>query len=87
MGSGSLAAMGIFETEYRENMEEEEAVNLVIKAIEAGIYHDLGSGSNADVTVIKRGKVDYYRNIRSDNKKMFSKPDGYQFHKDRVNVL
>jgi len=87
MGSGSLAAMGVFESEYKENMTEEEAVTLVTKAIEAGIYHDLGSGSNVDVSIIKKGKVDYLRNLKSDNKKMWSKPDGYKFHKDRVNVL
>jgi len=57
------------------------------KAIEAGIYHDLGSGSNVDVAIIKRGKVDYLRNLKADNKKMWSKPGGYTFHKERVNVL
>ena len=87
MGSGSLAAMGIFESEYKENMDREEAVNLVIKAIEAGIYHDLGSGSNVDCAVITRNKVDYLRNIRSDNKKVFQKPGGYTFRKDKVQVI
>ena len=62
-------------------------MNLCITAIEAGVYHDLGSGSNVDCCVIKRGKVDMYRNIKSDNKKIFSKPGGYQFSKDRVVVL
>ena len=38
--------MGVMETEYKENMTEAEAIALVSKAIEAGIYHDLGSGSN-----------------------------------------
>jgi len=87
MGSGSLAAMGVFESEYKEDMTEEDAVKLVTKAIEAGIYHDLGSGSNVDVAIIKRGKVDYLRNLKADNKKMWSKPGGYTFHKERVNVL
>jgi len=87
MGSGCLAAMGIMETQFKENMTEEEAMNLCITAIEAGVYHDLGSGSNVDCCVIKRGKVDMYRNIKSDNKKVFSKPGGYQFSKDRVVVL
>jgi 20S proteasome subunit beta 2 len=36
-------------------MTEEEAKNMVIAAIEAGIYHDLGSGSNVDVCIIKKG--------------------------------
>jgi hypothetical protein len=37
--------------------------------------------------VIKKGKVDMHRNIKSDNRKMFSKPGGYTFNKERVVVL
>lgn len=59
----------------------------MVKAIEAGIYQDLGSGSNVDVAIITRGKVEYKRSIRSDNKKVYSKPDGYTFDKERVKVL
>lgn len=83
MGSGSLAAMAVLETGYREGMTQDEAQALVIKAIEAGIYHDLGSGSNVDVCLIKRGKVEYKRPVKSDNFKMFAKPDGYQYRADR----
>ena len=60
---------------------------LVVAAIEAGIYHDLGSGSNVDVCIIKKGKVEYFRNYKSDNFKMFNKPDGYKFREERVKVL
>lgn len=86
-GSGSLAAMAILENYYKDNMTKEEAIKLVVSAIEAGIYHDLGSGSNVDVCVIMRGKVEYLRNYKHDNHKVFSKPDGYKFRKDRVHVL
>ncbi|CAM9245315.1 unnamed protein product, partial [Ectocarpus fasciculatus] len=55
MGSGSLAAMSVFETRYQEDMEEDAAVLLVRDAIRAGIFNDLGSGSNVDVTVIRKG--------------------------------
>ena len=58
-----------------------------MSAIEAGIYHDLGSGSNVDVCVIKKGKVEYMRNYKHDNFKIFSKPDGYKFRPERVVVL
>lgn len=87
MGSGCLAAMGIFESQYRDGMTEEEAKNMCIAAIEAGVYHDLGSGSNVDVCVIKKDKHTLYRNIKSDNKKIFSKPGGYAFDKDKLTVL
>lgn len=86
-GSGSLAAMAILETGYREDLSQEEAVKLVVAAIEAGIYHDLGSGSNVDVCIIKKGKVEMMRNLKHDNFKMFSKPDGYKFRPERVHVL
>lgn len=86
-GSGSLAAMAIMETNYREDMTKEEAIKLCVAAIEAGIYHDLGSGSNVDVCVITRGKVEMHRNLKHDNFKVFSKPGGYQFRKEKVQVL
>lgn len=78
--------MGVMETEYKDGMNQDEAIALVSKAIEAGIYHDLGSGSNLDVCIIKKGKVEMFRNLKSDNHKMFSKPDGYTFRKDRLKV-
>lgn len=86
-GSGSLAAMAIMETQYKDNMTQEECVALCVAAIEAGIYHDLGSGSNVDVCIIKRGKTEYLRNYKHDNSKIFSKPDGYKFREERVKVL
>lgn len=60
MGSGSLAAMAIFESRYVEDLEEADAITLVRDAIRAGIFNDLGSGSNVDITVI-RGKDDVTR--------------------------
>eukprot|EP00058_Branchiostoma_floridae_P010925 XP_002596413.1 hypothetical protein BRAFLDRAFT_114302 [Branchiostoma floridae] len=61
MGSGSLAAMATFEDRFKPNMELEEAKKLVRDAIAAGIFNDLGSGSNVDLCVITKGKVDYIR--------------------------
>lgn len=84
MGSGCLAAMGIFENQYKDNMTEDEAKKMCMDAIEAGIYHDLGSGSNVDCIVIKKNKTQMFRNVISKNKKEFSKPGGYSFAKDRV---
>lgn len=36
-------------------------MTLVKNAIRAGIFNDLGSGSNVDLCVITRDKVDYLR--------------------------
>lgn len=52
-----------------------------MEAIEAGIYHDLGSGSNVDLCIITKGKVEFLRNYVSKNKKMFSMEKAYTFPK------
>lgn len=57
MGSGSLAAMSVFESKWQRDMTKEEAVALCTEAIESGIFNDLGSGSNVDVCVITDEKV------------------------------
>jgi 20S proteasome subunit beta 2 len=92
MGSGSLAAMGILETEYREEngelvMTEEEAIDLCSRAIEAGIYHDLGSGSNVDYVVINKDGHRLVRSHKSDNKKLYDLPGGYNFPIGTTKVL
>lgn len=43
------------------NLQEEEGKQLVRDAVAAGIFNDLGSGSNVDVCVIRKGSVDYLR--------------------------
>ena len=68
MGSGSLAAMSVFESSWREDMNEQEAEALVKRAIGAGIFNDLGSGSNCDTCVIRMdGTVSYNRNTVKPN--------------------
>lgn len=42
MGSGSLAAMAVFESFWRADMTRADAIELVCQAIEAGIFNDLG---------------------------------------------
>ncbi|XP_008053280.1 proteasome subunit beta type-7 [Carlito syrichta] len=69
MGSGSLAAMAVFEDKFRPDMEEEEAKKLVSEAIAAGIFNDLGSGSNIDLCVISKSKLDFLRPYSVPNKK------------------
>lgn len=68
MGSGSLAAISVFEADFRDDMEEDEAVKLVQRAILAGIFNDLGSGSNVDTCVIRLdGSVSMGRNDITPN--------------------
>lgn len=80
MGSGSLAAMAVFEARYTEDMEEAEAVQIVRDAIRAGIFNDLGSGSNVDVTVIRKDNIQQMRTYENaagdanDYKKKYERP-------------
>ncbi|TKS84726.1 Proteasome subunit beta type-7 [Collichthys lucidus] len=61
MGSGAAAAVSVFEDRFKPNMELEEAKQLVHDAIAAGIFCDLGSGSNVDLCVITEAGVQYLR--------------------------
>ncbi|EEA28154.1 proteasome core particle subunit beta 2 [Talaromyces marneffei ATCC 18224] len=54
MGSGSLAAMSVFESMWKPNLDKEGAIAICSEAILAGIFNDLGSGSNVDVCVIEK---------------------------------
>lgn len=69
MGSGSLAAMSVFESRWKPDVEEEEGKLLVRDAIRAGIFNDLGSGSNVDLCVIRKDSCDYLRNYELSNQK------------------
>jgi len=61
MGSGSLAAMSVFEARWKKDMELEEAKQLVRDAIAGGIFNDLGSGSNVDICIITKDGATYLR--------------------------
>ena len=62
MGSGSLAAMSVFESGYRSDLTLEECKKLAHDAICAGIFNDMGSGSRVNMTVIKSdGSVEHFR--------------------------
>jgi len=87
MGSGSLAAMSILETNYRDDLSEQEAIDLVKDALEAGIFHDLGSGSNVNIYSVKREGVTKYEKYRVYNKKEFTNSDSYKFEKGTTEVL
>jgi len=56
MGSGSLGAMAVLESKFKDDMTQEEAIALVVEAVQAGIYFDLGSGSRVDIAVVTKDK-------------------------------
>ncbi|KAM9967442.1 hypothetical protein ACTFIW_001526 [Dictyostelium discoideum] len=86
MGSGSLAAMAVFEAKYKNDMTKEEAIALVAEAISSGIFNDLGSGSNVDVTVIEPSGVTVLRNYQTPNERKF-RNNPYIFKQGTTPVL
>ena len=85
MGSGSLAAISILESEFREDMDEHEARELVTKAILAGVFNDLGSGSNVDLCVISDRGTSIERNIRVYNKRSSQSSCSLEGEKPKLN--
>ncbi|XP_063979412.1 proteasome subunit beta type-7 [Diachasmimorpha longicaudata] len=57
MGSGSLAAMAVFESRWKPDMNEEDGKALVADAIRAGVFNDLGSGNSVDICVIRNTEI------------------------------
>lgn len=86
MGSGSLAAISVFESKWKKDMERQEAIDLVAEAIESGIFNDLGSGSNVDVTVIEKNNVEILRNYRRPNQRQ-PKEKSYKFERGTTSIL
>lgn len=87
MGSGTLAAMSVLETRWVPDMEEEDAKQLVRDAIRAGIFNDMGSGSNVDLVVIKaKDDVQYLRGFDQANVKG-ERRQKYTFTKGTTAVL
>lgn len=87
MGSGSLAAMSMFESKYKEGLTRDEGIKLVCEAICAGIFNDLGSGSNVDVCVITKGNKEYLRNHLLPNPRTYVSSKGFSFEKGHSEVL
>lgn len=86
MGSGSLAAMAVFEDQWRENLELEDAVRLVQHAIMSGVENDLGSGGNIDITIITKDGVDVRRNSITPNERPFRRAQGYVYKRGTTAV-
>lgn len=86
MGSGSLAAMAQFEANWKPEMTLEEGKTLVRNAICAGIFNDLGSGSNVDLCVITKSGVDYLRPYELSNAKGV-RQGSYRYKKGSTAVL
>lgn len=54
---------------WTKDMSREDAIKLVRDAIAAGIFNDLGSGSNIDLCVITKDGAEYLRTHEAPNEK------------------
>ncbi|KAI9635299.1 putative proteasome subunit, beta type, 7 [Dioszegia hungarica] len=80
MGSGSMAAMAVFESSFKQHMTRKDAIDLVARAIRSGIFNDLGSGSNVDVSVITKNGTEMMRNYETPNERGI-KSRNYKFRR------
>lgn len=86
MGSGSLAALSVLETNFKDGLSEQQAIDLAADAIQAGIFHDLGSGSNVNIfSITKSGTKKLYK-YRQFDQKMFEDKSLFNF-KNKTPVL
>ncbi len=56
LGSGSVFAMGILETEWKEDMTLEEGMEVCTRAVRSAIIRDMASGNGIDLVAIQKGK-------------------------------
>jgi 20S proteasome subunit beta 2 len=83
MGSGSLAAMSVLESGWHPSLTREQGIELVCAAVKAGIFNDLGSGSNVDIMVMEQGQREAIHlrgfecpNPRSEKQRSYRFPKG-----------
>jgi proteasome beta subunit len=57
IGSGSEIAIGVIESEYKEDIDEKTAKELTLKAIKASSQRDSASGDGVDMLVITRNGI------------------------------
>jgi proteasome beta subunit len=54
VGTGAEMALGVMDSEYRDNISEQSAKELAIKAIKSSIQRDSGSGDGIDILIVTR---------------------------------
>jgi proteasome beta subunit len=57
VGSGAEMALGVMDADYTQGMSEDNARNLVIKAIKSSIQRDSSSGDGIDLLTITKNDL------------------------------
>jgi proteasome beta subunit len=68
-GSGSPVAYGILEDEYRKDMSVKEVIPIAIKAVNAAIKRNAGTGDGFDVAIVTADAG--YRELTRDEKSQY----------------
>lgn len=58
IGSGTMLAMGVLESDYSDGMTREKAEKLVIKALKSAIGRDLATGDGIDMYIITTDEIE-----------------------------
>jgi proteasome beta subunit len=56
-GSGSVFALGVLETQYKEGMTTTDGIKLAVRAINTALQRDSASGNGVDVVVVSEKEV------------------------------
>ena len=64
VGTGAEMALGILDQQYKNDLSEDQAVDLAVKSVRAASMRDSASGDNIDVLVMtKDGAKETTQNI------------------------
>ena len=67
-GSGSPVAFGVLDDGYKEGITTNDGIRLVIRAIDAAMKRDIGTGDSFDVAIVTK---EGYRELSAEDKKKF----------------
>ncbi|MHA1519790.1 MAG: proteasome subunit beta [Promethearchaeota archaeon] len=70
IGSGSPFALGVLETEWKENLTVNDGIHLAVKAVRSAIIRDIASGNGVDVVVIQKGKEPITKRYEIDDESL-----------------
>jgi proteasome beta subunit len=70
VGSGSVFALGILETEWHDKLSVEDGMNLCVKAVRSAIIRDIASGNGIDVVGIQKGKEPIEKSYKITDKSL-----------------
>lgn len=72
VGSGSNFAVGVMETEWKEDLTAEEGMTLALRAVRSAITRDIASGNGIDIACIQKGKETIEKSYKISDKDLIN---------------